>query len=57
MHDRNTSDLGMEDLRQRILAATDEMKRTLSTKVTVTQLRRKLRACIRNNGRQFEQDL
>lgn len=47
----------VEDLRERILAAADHIKNTLSTRVTVTEMRRRLRACIRNNGRQFEQDL
>lgn len=53
----NTPVPTVEELRQRILAAAQQIKNTLSPRVTVTEVRRRLRACIRNNGRQFEQDL
>lgn len=47
----------VEELRQRILAAAEQIKTSISTRATVSEVRRRLRACIRNNGRQFEQDL
>lgn len=47
----------LEELRERILTAALQMKNTISTRVTITEVRRRLRACIRNQGRQFEQDL
>lgn len=47
----------VEELRDRIIRAAEHIKATISTRVTVTEVRRRLRACIRYNGRQFEQYL
>jgi hypothetical protein len=46
-----------EDLREFFLAAAEKMKAEIATRVTVSNVRKRLRACIRNQGRQFEQDL
>lgn len=46
-----------EELRERILTAAQHVKNNFSTRVTISEVRRRLRACIRNRGRQFEQDL
>ncbi|CAG4953734.1 unnamed protein product [Colias eurytheme] len=52
----NTPVTSPEELRERILTAAQNIKNTVSTRVTITEVRRRLRACIRNRGRQFEQD-
>lgn len=46
-----------QELRERITAAAEVVRQELSTKVTVEQMRKRARACIRNGGRQFEQHL
>lgn len=46
-----------EQLKSRIIAAADKIKEQLTGRVTRSDLRKRLRACIRNRGRQFEQDL
>nr|CAH7731459.1 unnamed protein product [Callosobruchus chinensis]CAH7752627.1 unnamed protein product [Callosobruchus chinensis] len=46
-----------EDLRTRILEAANSIGERLTTRVVKTGVRARLRACIRNRGRQFEQDL
>lgn len=55
VYDRPIRDV--EDLREKIVAAAQTMQETLTTRVTVSEVRSRLRACIRNQGRQFEQDL
>lgn len=46
-----------EELRERILNAADQIKTTLTSRISKTELRRRLRACIRQRGSQFEQHL
>lgn len=43
-----------EDLRNRITAAANKVREQLSNKVTVAAMRKRARACIRENGAQFE---
>ncbi|KAG8269548.1 hypothetical protein J6590_105248 [Homalodisca vitripennis] len=45
------------ELRGRILAAFEKLRQTLSFKVTVRAMRKRARACLRKQGRQFENDI
>lgn len=47
----------VEDLRERILAAANQIRENLTSRVTKSALRTRLRACIRNRGSHFEQDI
>lgn len=46
-----------QELRDRITAGVRKLRQTLSFKVTVAAMRKRSRACIRNQGRQFEHRL
>lgn len=46
-----------DELVSRIINAAENIKRNLSTRVTKSELRHRMRACIRNRGFQFEHDL
>jgi len=46
-----------EDLIQRITNAAQQIRNTITTRTTKTEMRRRCRACIRNRGSHFEQDL
>lgn len=46
----------VEELRSRIRNAAEEIKTSLTTRIIKTEVRRRLRACIRNRGSHFEQD-
>lgn len=46
-----------EELIQRINAAFDIMKQEMLLRTTTTEIRKRCRACIANQGRQFEQEL
>lgn len=47
----------LDELKARIIVAADHIRQTITGAVTRTNLRRRLRACLRNDGRQFEQNL
>lgn len=47
----------VEELTERIIAAAQQIRETLTPRVTKTEVRKRLRACLRNRGLQFEQDL
>lgn len=46
-----------QELRDRITAAVENLRQELSFKVTVAAMRKRSRACIRNQGKQFEHEL
>lgn len=52
-----TEVLSQEDLINRIDAAFETMKQEMLLRTTTVEIRNRCRACIANNGRQFEQDL
>lgn len=47
----------IEELRQRIINAANEIKTTLTSKVVKSELRKRMRACVRNRGSHIENDL
>lgn len=47
----------VEHLREKIVEAAETTRQNMSRLVTVTEVRKRLYACIRNQGKQFEQDL
>lgn len=47
----------VEELKQKILDAAGQIRQNLTTRVIKTELRRRLRTCIRHRGSHFEQDL
>lgn len=53
----NSTINNVEELRQKILNAAQQIKETLTSRVTKSEIRKRLRACIRNRGSHFEQDL
>jgi hypothetical protein len=44
-----------EELRVRVLAAAEKVREKLTHKVTVGAMRKRARACVRQNGGHFEQ--
>lgn len=46
----------VDELRQKIINAAEQMKMTFTQRVTRFELRRRLRTCIRNQGRHIEQN-
>lgn len=47
----------VEELRQKIINAADQMRTTFSSRITKTEVRKRIRTCIRNRGAHIEQDL
>lgn len=47
----------VEELRQRIINAAQQMRTTFTSRVTKTEVRKRIRTCIRNRGAHFEQDV
>lgn len=47
----------IEELRERITDAEDQMRTTITSRITKTEVRKRIRACIRNRGQHFEQDV
>lgn len=47
----------VEILREKIIEAAEEIRRSLTSRVTVSEIRKRVRACIHRRGGHFEQDL
>lgn len=47
----------LDEVWQRIIDAAEQIRTIITSRVTTSEVRRRLRACIRNRGSNFEQDL
>lgn len=47
----------IEELRERITNAADQMRATITSRITKTEVRKRIRTCIRNRGQHIEQDV